>query len=145
MERLRDIFAGAKVMVFTGPHLIALWRDETPGIVFPGCLDFPGGGREGGESPETCAIREAEEEIGLKLRVADLTLVHVREHGDQISWFFAAHLPEASLKKVVFGDEGAGWQAMPPDEFVTHPKAIPHFAEILSTYLKDGAPLGPSN
>ncbi len=122
-------------MLFAGPFLIALWRDHTPGIVFPGCLDFPGGGREGAESPEACALRETEEEIGLRLSEADLELVHIRENQGKVSFFFVAHVDETVLDDIVFGCEGEGWQSMLPENFVSHPKAIPHFADILRAYL----------
>lgn len=139
MSDPRRDFLGAKVMVFAGPHLVVLRRDHTPDIVWPGYLDFPGGGRENAESPEQCALRETYEEIGLSLKPEDLTLAHIRDNGGRISWFFAAHLSEAALTDIQFGGEGEGWQPMPPSDYVAHPKAIPHFAKILSDYLAIGA------
>ena len=58
-------FAGAKLMLFLGEELLVIRRDEKPEIPWPGYLDFPGGGREGEETPEQCALRETFEEVGL--------------------------------------------------------------------------------
>ncbi|PYG29458.1 NUDIX domain-containing protein [Pelagimonas varians] len=135
MSDPRRDFLGCKVMLFVGAQLVVLIRDHTPGIVWPGYLDFPGGGREDGESPEDCALREAFEEVGLDLSPYDLTLIHIRDNDGKISWFFAAHLPESARTDIRFGGEGDGWQLMPPHQYVSHPKAIPHFARILESYL----------
>lgn len=138
MNDPRSNFMGAKLVLFVGPHLVVLRRDHAPGIVWPGYLDFPGGGRENAESPEECALRETFEEVGLRLTLNDLRPIHVRNNGGKISWFFAAHLPETALTDIRFGGEGAGWQTMPPNDFIKHPKAIPHFAKILASYLAVG-------
>lgn len=138
MSDPRRDFLGCKVMLFVGAQLVVLIRDHTPGIVWPGYLDFPGGGREDAESPEDCALRETIEEVGLVLNPTDLTLIHIRNNAGKISWFFAAHLPESALADIRFGGEGEGWQLMPPDQYVTHSKAIPHFAQILADYLASG-------
>ena len=133
----RRDFAGAKVMIFLGPHLLVLRRDHAPGIAWPGRLDFPGGGREGEESPEVCALREVEEEVGLRLPAGALRFVHLR-HGDiGASWFFAVHLRSGARDDVVFGGEGAGWLIMPPEAYVAAEDAIPHFRDILACYLDE--------
>lgn len=135
MRDPRREFSGAKVMLFAGPHLVALRRDHTPGIPWPGYLDFPGGARDGDETPEGCALRETEEELGLRLRESDLALAHVRDKAGHVSWFFAARLDAARLGEVRFGGEGEGWLTMAPDAFVSAEDAIPHFREILAAYL----------
>jgi len=129
-------FLGAKIMLFLGPHMVILRRDHAPGLVWPGLLDFPGGGREGGESPEACVLRETHEEVGLRLAQDDLRVVRVWQMGQARNWFFAAHLPVARTAEIRFGGEGAGWLMMPPDAYLTAPDAIPHFAEILRDYVK---------
>ena len=129
-------FAGAKVMIFLGQDLLVLRRDHAPGLVWPGMLDFPGGGREGTETPLDCAIREAREEVGLVLSPDDLRLAHLRDAHGRRSWFFAAHLAKGRQTDIVFGGEGAGWQLMSQREFIAAPDAIPHFRVILETYLR---------
>lgn len=129
-------FIGAKLLLFAGSQLVVLRRDFTPGIAWPGCLDFPGGGREGVETPEACALRETREEVGLNLPQASLVPVFRRVSADGIGWYFASHQPPEILTRVRFGGEGAGWGVMWPEAYVSHPDAIPHFAEILAGYLK---------
>ena len=51
------------ILYQNGCYLMQL-RDETPGIVFPGCWGFFGGHLEAGETPEQGLRRELLEEIG---------------------------------------------------------------------------------
>lgn len=131
-------FIGAKLALFIGADLLTILRDDRPDIPFPGHWDFPGGGREGGESPEACALRETAEEVGLVLAETDLVWSnrHVREQG--VSWFFAAHLPGGSEARVRLGDEGQGWALMSPEDYCDHPLAIAHFVEQLRQYQSEG-------
>ncbi|WP_094020796.1 NUDIX domain-containing protein [Maliponia aquimaris] len=131
----RREFDGAKLLLFAGLRLVVLRRDNKPSIPWPGFLDFPGGARDGSESPETCVLRETREELGLILSAEVLRLAHLRDDAGKVSWFFAAHLPESILDEVVFGDEGQGWDAMPPGDFIEARDAIPHFRDILRDYL----------
>lgn len=135
MSDPRTDFQGAKVLLFAGAQLVVLQRDHTPGIVWPGYLNFPGGGREEGESPEACAIRETYEELGIQLDASDLEVVSTRQSDGNLNWFFAAYVGADVLDRIRFGNEGTGWMAMPPQAFIDHPKAIPHFATLLGTYL----------
>lgn len=126
-------YSGAKLMLFLGDDLLVLRRDHSEGIPFPGLLDFPGGGREGDERPEECALRETREEVGLDL--PEDALIWRRPLGE--SWFFAAHLPAHRVDDVAFGGEGEGWMVMTPEEFVSRDDAIPHFREVLKAYLAE--------
>ena len=56
-------FNGAKAAVFIGEDLLVYQRDY--GVPYPGYWDFPGGGREGDETPEDCLRRETYEEFGI--------------------------------------------------------------------------------
>ena len=58
-------FHGAKLAVFLGEKLAVILRDDHPGLPFSGYWDLLGGGREGHETPLTCALRECQEELGL--------------------------------------------------------------------------------
>lgn len=128
-------FAGSKLALFLGPELVVILRDDKPDIPWPGHWDFPGGGREGAESPLDCALRETSEEIGLALTPEQVSwgTSYLRPHGRV--WFFAAHQPAWRVDDLRLGDEGQEWRLMSPETYCNHPLAVPHFAEQLSQYL----------
>ena len=137
-EARRD-FRGAKLLLFAGPWLIALRRDFTPGIPWPGRLDLPGGGRDGDETPEACVLRETQEELGLTLAETALAPVHIHHTGAGRSWFFAAHLSRDIPTAIRFGSEGQSWLRLAPRAFAESDDAIPHFRAILARYLDQAA------
>jgi len=128
-------FKGAKLALFLGPQLLVILRDDKPDIPYPGHWDFPGGGREGDETPETCALRETEEEVGLVLAPADLCHARRYSRPDGESWFFAAHLAADRVEDVRFGNEGQGWALMTPEAYCAHSLGIPRFKDRLQDYL----------
>lgn len=131
-------FRGTKLFLFIGERLAVLLRDDKPDIPWPDYWDFPGGEAEPGETPEACVLRETAEELGLEVRLSALEWSRQFPSSTGVpEWFFAAHLPEERGKEIVLGDEGQGWALMAPEEYITHPKAIPHFAERLAMYLKE--------
>ncbi|HCQ64074.1 MAG TPA: DNA mismatch repair protein MutT [Rhodobacteraceae bacterium] len=122
-------FVGAKIVLLIGDRLLTLLRDDIATISYPGWWDMPGGGREGGESPEACVLRETREEFGLVLDEAVLAWRAVFDSpttGGQAFWF-AAQLPAGAERDIAFGDEGQGWLLMSPEAWLAHPRAIPHF------------------
>ena len=126
-------FTGAKTALFLGDKLLVILRDEKVDIPFPGHFDFPGGGREKGETPIDCALRETVEEVGLRLSKSDL--VWSRQY-DQ-SWFFVAQRPAQDVRLIRFGDEGQGWRLMHPRDYLANPLAIPNFVARLKDYLSE--------
>ena len=91
--------------------------------------DRPGGGREGQETPVQCALRELDEEFGLHLSPQALTGRAFPSHSAPglMSWLFAGQISAAQIAAIRFGDEGQGWCMMPVADYLTHPRAIPHF------------------
>ncbi|WP_146346295.1 NUDIX hydrolase [Falsiphaeobacter marinintestinus] len=128
-------FSGAKLALFLGSDLLVIRRDDKPDIPYPGHWDLPGGGREGNETPETCALRETREEVGLILTPSDIVWSNSYLRPRGIVWFFAAHLPLDRQNDVQFGSEGQGWRLMAPETYVAHPLAVPHFTDQLRHYM----------
>lgn len=124
-------FSGAKLALWFGPRLLVLLRDDLPGLPYAGFWDFPGGGREAGESPAACVLRETREETGLVLKGGDLRWGRGVTRDERRVWIFAARLPESRLGGVRFGDEGQGWRLMAPAEFEGHPRAVPELKHRL--------------
>jgi 8-oxo-dGTP diphosphatase len=127
---------GAKLALFLGERLVVLQRDATPGLLWAGYWDLPGGGREGDETPLQTALRETREEVALEV---DPDWVHWgRDYGTSsgdISWFFVGRGPEALIERIVLGDEGQGWAMWTPEAFLAHELTVPNFKHRLQDYL----------
>jgi 8-oxo-dGTP diphosphatase len=140
---MSDTFHGAKIALLCGDRLIAYRRDHTPGIPNPGLWDLPGGGREGDETPEACALREVEEEFDLRL---DPASIHWRrrypsiDHPGHQGWFLAAFITAADVDAVRFGLEGERWELMPIADFLVREDAVPALRDRLADYLIGRAP-----
>lgn len=130
-------FNGAKLVLTCGEGLLVLLRDDVPTIPWPGHWDLPGGGREGGESPLDCGLRELFEETGLALapeRLRGEALPSVSRPG-RLAWMLRAELTEAEVAAVRLGDEGQELRLMPLAEYLAHPRAIPHFRDMVRNVL----------
>nr|WP_277882933.1 NUDIX hydrolase [Paracoccus salsus] len=110
-------------------------RDDLGHIPFPAYWDLPGGGREGGEAPVECALRELQEEFGLRLSADRLRGVCFPSHErpDMISWLFSGELRRDEIAAIRFGDEGQEWRMMALAEFMAHPRAVPHFKRWIAS------------
>jgi 8-oxo-dGTP diphosphatase len=130
-------FGGAKLAALLGDALLVYRRDDRPDIPFPGLLDLPGGGREGGESPSECALRELHEEFGIEVAVDRVHYHRAYLLGDgvTISHFLAVHLTESEVDAVRFGDEGQDWALLPAVDFIADEDAVPRLRDWLGHYL----------
>jgi 8-oxo-dGTP diphosphatase len=121
-------FVGAKAAFFWGPSVLTCLRDDTPGLSWAGHWDLPGGGREGEESPEACLLRELAEEFGLRFTPDRLIWRRVfpsMRDARRASVFFAGRVNPDEVAAIRFGDEGQGWELMPVESFLSHPKGVP--------------------
>lgn len=75
-------FHGAKAAVFIGARPLIYQRDR--GVVWPGYWDFPGGGREGDETPHACLRREVLEDFALDVPICSDRGDHVGQ-GDIVN------------------------------------------------------------
>lgn len=138
---------GAKLALFLGARLVVLQRDDTPGLLWPGFWDLPGGGREADETPLDCVLRETREEVSLQLDPGLITWgrCYPTSSGHR-SWFFAAWADEALIDKIVLGDEGQQWAMWAPEAFLAHEKSVPQFKPRLQDVLsgRESENWGPS-
>ena len=74
-----EIFAGVAVVIRDGKYLAVSRKDN------PTALGFSGGKREKNETPEECALRELEEETGLKGEIDCLILSRIDETSGRYS------------------------------------------------------------
>ena len=132
-----DPFAGAKAALICQGHILTYLLDDRPCLAWAGVWDLPGGGREGGESPQDCALREVHEEFGLTLDPA--TICHQRSYaatpGARPAWFLVAPITESHLPLIRFGSEGERWDIPPIATYLALPDAIPAHQSRLRDWL----------
>jgi len=131
---MTEHFNGAKVALFIGERLLTILRDDRPDIPFPNMWDFPGGGREGDETPFETVARETLEEVSLE--VPCNAVIWEKRYmwsstAQEPSWFFVAQLP-ARLEAVIrLGDEGQRWALVSEQAYLAKPDAIPNMQSRL--------------
>lgn len=131
-------FCGAKIALMQGEHLLTYLRDDFAYIPYPAYWDLPGGGREGDETAEQCALRELLEEFGLSIAASRIVWRHPYPNhagAGLPNVFMAAYLEAGEVERVVFGNEGQRWALMPIAEFLAHDRAVPHLRERLRDFL----------
>ncbi len=128
-------FTGAKVAILSNARIVTLRRDEAPGLPWPGHWDLPGGGREGLETPEDTAMRETEEETGLRLSPAMFAWRRSYSREARRSWFFVALWPELTEADLRLGSEGTAIRLMPVAEFRSRGDTVLHLVERLGDWL----------
>ena len=120
-------FAGAKLLLIDAGAVLTYLRDDRPGLPWAGLWDLPGGGREGEESPADCALRELEEEFGLRIGAERLVwgraFPGLTDPG-RPGWFFAGRVAPEEIAAIRFGHEGQHWRMMPLAEWLEHPGAV---------------------
>ena len=128
---------GAKLVLTHAGRLMTCLRDDYDWIPFPGHWDLPGGGAEPGETPVECALRELDEEFGLRLAPDRLTgrACPSRERPETPSWLFSGRISAAEIAAIRFGDEGQEWRMMPVAGYLAHPRSVPHFCDWIRAAL----------
>jgi 8-oxo-dGTP diphosphatase len=133
-------FVGCKAALFCGDALLTYLRDDKPGLPWAAKWDLPGGGREGGETPEACLLREVHEEFGLIL-AADRLLWRRRWpsmlDASRSSYFFAGRITATEIAAIRFGEEGQYWQMMRVADYLAHPHGIPELQRRVAVALPD--------
>lgn len=135
-------FSGAKIILHCGGALVTYLRDDKPGIPFPALWDLPGGGAEGDETPQACALRETYEEFGLTIAPERITWGQSYPsvlHAGMRNWFFAAPVSPEEIAQIKFGDEGQFWQMMAIESFICLPDGIPHLQAQARDFLEQTA------
>ncbi len=132
-------FTGAKLAILYAGAVVTILRDDIAGIPYRGYWDFPGGGREGDETPTACALRETREELGLCLEMHEICWGRLYGTGAARVWFFVHRATDDRSSRVRLGDEGQTWCLMPVEEFLNHSRAVPHFKHRLRQYLEQCA------
>ena len=133
-----DEFSGAHAALFLGNDLLVILRDDFADIPSPDCWDFPGGTRDGDETPAQTLIREVHEEVALTLSPGDLSYAKryvSHNQPDFWNWFYVVHLPAEAVAQVRLGDEGQCWKLMSPAMFLAQPNVVPSFLPRLIEYL----------
>lgn len=134
-------FIGVKgALVYEG-MLVVIQRDNKPGLRFAGLWDFPGGGREGNETPFECLNREVFEELHMHLKKSAVVweTTHPAMYDPSLlAYFIVIPITKADVDSIVFGDEGQGWKLMDVDEFMDSKEVVPDLKGRLQPYLDSG-------
>ena len=132
-------FTGCKIALICGDKVLTILRDDKDDIPCPNMWEFPGGGREGNESPFECATREVYEELGIHLDEDCLLWSKIYPSvifKDKQSVFMVGQLSQDQFDSITFGDEGQAYKLMNIEEFLTSSQVVPQLQGRLRDYLE---------
>jgi 8-oxo-dGTP diphosphatase len=133
-------FAGAKGLVFIGDKILAFRRDTNTNH-FPLCIDLPGGGRDGEETPFQTFKREVKEELNVDVTENDIhfsACVRSTLSPDKMSYFIVTKPPATKISEIALSDEGVEWMLMTPEEYIERTDGIVGQQERVRKYLGGG-------
>lgn len=130
-------FHGVKIAILVDGKLLMHLRDNTPGLFNANMWDFPGGGREGTETPRECAIREVQEEFGIGLPLESFVWEKVypaQKDPSQKAVFMVASVSREKLDKIQL-TEGQRWDLFGQETFFTKEDVIPALKMRFKDYV----------
>lgn len=131
-------FNGVKVAILHEDRLLMVLRDNKPGLFQANMWDFPGGGREGDETPTECAIRETKEELHIELDAKSFVwnkAYPAQKDPNQKAYFLVTHLPDEMIDKIKLGNEGQKWEFVEQDYFFESENVIEALKKRFRDYL----------
>ena len=94
-------------------------------------------------------MRETQEEFGLTIDASGIVWKQKCQGGAEPTkhfYFLVAHISQAEVSAIRFGDEGQYWRMMEIEAFLSHPQAVPQFQQRLAHFLsgqgEDGVQVG---
>ncbi|NVN96828.1 NUDIX hydrolase [Candidatus Nomurabacteria bacterium] len=131
-------FHGVKIAILVDNKLLMFLRDNKPGLFNANMWDFLGGGREGQESPQECAIREIQEETGIIFPPESFIWENVysaQKDPNQKAVFMVAEISEESIRNIIL-TEGQKWALFDQETFFAKEDVIPALKIRFDDYLK---------
>ena len=129
---------GAKGPIFLGRDKLLVYQRDNKTGYYPGYFDFPGGGKEKGETVFETFRREVKEEFDLDITLEQIKFVKrypsTRFPG-MLGYFVVALLPKEDIGKVNFGSEGIQYKVMGLNDYMSSPKGIPFLKERTQFFL----------
>lgn len=113
----RPMLTADCIVIDSARRVLLVERGNDP---YRGCWALPGGFMEMDEAIEQCAVRELEEETGIRLTTADIALVGVFSalgrdpRGRTVTAAYLAHVPEGTMAHA--GDDAAALRWWPLSE-----------------------------
>jgi len=121
----------AGVILYREGRVLLQHRDDKPEIRWPGAWAIFGGHVEEGETPEEAALREMEEELGLRLE-GPLSLVFHGADETRERFIYAAPLPVPPEALTL--QEGQGMALLSPEDLDCYP-VVPIHRGILRQFF----------
>ena len=118
--------------------LLMQLRDNKPGLFNANMWDFAGGGREGDETPQECAIREVREEFEIELNPEDFVWKKdypAQKDPNQRAIFMVAEVSREDIENIRL-NEGQEWKLFDQGEFFERDDVIEALKERFSDYLE---------
>ena len=132
-------FHGVKVALLIGDKLVMHQRDNKPGLFNAGMWDFPGGGREGEETPEQCAIREVQEEFEMNLLPSAFVWKKgypAQKDPNQRAFFLVARVDDTQVGSIVL-HEGQQWALVSTKDFFDRADVVDALKGRFRDYLNE--------